>query len=59
LAGTGSALFSGGLFLEAAQIWRELAFFSGRNLINEGARQKNIANTSTTIRKIYVCKIIC
>jgi hypothetical protein len=27
LAGTGSKVFSGGLFLEAAQIWRELDFF--------------------------------
>ena len=34
-------------------------FFSGRNLIDEGTRKKNIANTSTTIRKILVCKIIC
>jgi hypothetical protein len=40
LAGTGSTLFSGGLLLEAAQIWRELFFFSGRNLIDEGAHQK-------------------
>jgi hypothetical protein len=34
-------------------------FFSGRNLINKGAHQKIIANTSTTIRKILVRKIIC
>ncbi len=40
LAGTGSTIFSGGLFLEAAQIWQELSFFSGRNMIDEGARQK-------------------
>jgi hypothetical protein len=59
LAGTGSKLFSGGLFLEAAQIWRELAFFSGCNLIDKGARQKIIANTSTIIRKILVRKLIC
>ncbi len=40
LVGTGSTLFSVGLFLEAAQIKRELAFFSGHNLIDEGARRK-------------------
>jgi len=41
LAGTGSTLYSGGLFLKAAQIWQELAFFSGCNLINKGTGQKH------------------